>query len=232
MSRQRKRPTGTVRAIAYTRVSTGRQAESGLGLTDQLATVTAAIELKGWVLVHHAEDAGLSARTMRRPALAEAVGMLDRGDADALVCAKADRLSRSLRDLATLLERAERRGWKLVLLDLDVDTSTPAGELLANMLGSAARFESRRIGERVAAAHRVRRAQGKRAGQAPVLPANVRARIAAERAAGKSLPTIAAGLNAEGVPTAKGGTWHPSTVAHVLRSIALDAELATAGDKR
>lgn len=51
---------------------------------------------------------------------------LDRGDADVLISAKLDRVSRSVRDFAGLLERAQRKGWRLVLLDLG-DTSTAAG---------------------------------------------------------------------------------------------------------
>lgn len=219
----------TTRAIAYTRVSTGRQAESGLGLTDQLDVIENAAARHGWTIVHHAQDAGLSGKSVRaRPELTEAVAMLDRGDADVLVASKLDRLTRSMLDFARLVDRAERKGWHLVVLDVDVDTSTPTGKLTAHVLASVAQFERERIGERTAAAHRVRRAEGKRAGQPPALPDAVRHRIAAERAAGRSLPAIAADLNADGTPTARGGRWHPSTVAHVVRSVALDAELATA----
>jgi len=220
-------PPKSLRAIGYTRVSTGRQAESGLGLADQRAQISDAIARKGWTVAHHAEDAGASGKSMRnRPALAEALAMLDRGDADVLVAAKLDRLSRSLIDFAALVERSRRRGWSLVVLDADVDTSSPAGEFVANMLASAAQFERRRIGERVAGAHRVRRSQGKRAGQAPILSTQVRERIASEAGSGTSLRSIADTLNREGVPTARGGRWYASTISHVLRSVALDSELA------
>ena len=60
----------------------------------------------------------------------------------------------------------------------------------------------------------------------PLLPEAVRSRIAADRAAGKSLNAIAAALNDEGVPTAKGGVWYASTIRHVLRSIEVDEDLA------
>jgi hypothetical protein len=53
----------------------------------------------------------------------------------------------------------------------------------------------------------------------------VRARIAQLRATGLSLSAIADRLNTEGIATAKGGTWHASTIAHVLRSVALDKDL-------
>lgn len=231
-ARRKTKPTA-LRAIAYTRVSTGKQADSGLGLTDQADGIASAITRKGWELVHRAEDAGASARTLdRRPALAKALAMLDAGEADVLVASKLDRVSRSVRDFGDLLERADRKGWKLVVLDLDVDTSTPGGEFLANTISSAARYESRLIGARVAASHRVRREQGKRAGQAPLLPADVRRRIAKERDSGRTMRAIADDLNAEAVPTARGGRWYASTVAHVLRSIDLDSQLAKASAKK
>ncbi len=228
MAKATGRPDHPVRAIAYTRVSTGKQAESGLGLTDQIETIEAAVARRGWQLLDHAEDAGISGKTVaKRPALAAALARLDRGEADVLVAAKLDRLTRSVSDLAALLDRAARHGWAVVVLDVDVDSTTPAGEMVATMVGAAAQYERRLIAARTAAGHRVRRDRGERAGQAPLLPGDVRAHIAAEAAAGRSLRSIAAQLNAEGVPTARGGRWHASTVAHVVRSVALDRELAS-----
>ena len=94
------------------------------------------------------------------------------------------------------------------------------------VVSADAAFESRRIGERTKATHAIRKAQGKRAGQPPVLPKAVRRRIVADRDKGLTLAAIAEGLNKADVPTAAGGKkWYPSTVAHVLRSVALDEEL-------
>ena len=126
-------------------------------------------------------------------------------EADVLVAAKIDRVSRSTSDFARLLDHAEKKGWKVVVLDVEVDTTTAAGRLVVEVVSAAASFESRRIGERQRAVHAVRRSQGKRAGQAPLLPGAVRSRIAADRADGISLNAIAAALNDEAVPTAKGG---------------------------
>ena len=117
-----------------------------------------------------------------------------------LVAAKIDRVSRSTTDFAQLLDQAEKRGWKLVVLDADVDTTTAAGRLLVDVVSAAASFESRRIGERKRPSMPMRRSQGKRAGQAPLLPDAVRLRIAAEHATGKSLNAIAAALNDEAFP--------------------------------
>jgi DNA invertase Pin-like site-specific DNA recombinase len=215
-----------MRAVIYTRVSTGQQAQSGLGLADQLDQATSAAKARGWEIIHHARDAGASAKSMRkRPALQRALAMLDAGEADVLVSAKLDRLSRSCMDFGGLMERARRKGWSIVCLDLGVDTSTPAGEMMANVVMAFAQYERQMIGERTKASHAVRRNRGQRAGQEPILPASVRKRIAKERQQGHTLKAIADGLASDRIPTAKGGNWHPSTVAHVLRSIDVDAEL-------
>jgi DNA invertase Pin-like site-specific DNA recombinase len=152
--------------------------------------------------------------------------MLDRGEADALVTLKLDRLSRSVQDFASLLAQAQRRGWQVVALDVGVDTSTPAGKMVANVMAAVSQWESEVIGERTAAAHRVRSDAGTRVGQSPILPIAVRERIAAEVSQGRSLRRIAQDLNGENVPTAKGGTWYASTIAHVARSVAREVELA------
>lgn len=215
-----------LRAVIYTRVSTGKQAESGLSLTDQVDGTTAAVAARGWTVVHHAQDAGASAKSLkRRPALAEALSMLDRGEADVLVVKTLSRLARSVADFANLMDRAQRRGWGMVCLDLNIDTTTAAGRLVANIFASVAQWEREVIGERTADAHRVRRDRGERVGQEPILSAPVRRRIASEVRKGRSLRSIAQDLNDRGVATAKGGTWHASTVAHVARSVARDASL-------
>jgi len=55
------------------------------------------------------------------------------------------------------------RTWAVVVLDVAVDTSKPAGSLVVDVVAAAAQFESRRIGERVRTVHAVRKAQGLRA---------------------------------------------------------------------
>lgn len=206
--------------VAYVRVSTEEQADSRLGLEAQRAAIALECERRGWEIVQTFEDAGASGKSMAgRPALAEALLAVQSGRAGALVVAKLDRLSRSLLDFAALMERARREGWALVALDLGVDTSSPSGELMAHVMATFAQFERRLIGQRTKDALAVRRSQGVRLGRPRLLSQAVVDRIAAERAGGASLRTIAARLNGEGVPTAQGGAqWHASTVRAVLES--------------
>jgi DNA invertase Pin-like site-specific DNA recombinase len=230
MATRRKRPSPVVgqplRVVLYRRVSTDEQAADGHGLAAQHATLRAEVDRRGWSVVADLEDGGVSGGRplSRRPAGAQALQLLAAGDADALVVAKADRLSRSLVDLAGLMDLSRSEGWALVLLDLGVDVTTPAGELAASVVGAAAQYERRMVGQRTREGLAAARAKGVRLGRPQQLPLDVVARIVDERRVGQSLPGIARGLMAEGVPTARGGaTWHPSTVAAVLESQAAAA---------
>ncbi len=62
--------------------------------------------------------------------------------------AKLDRLSRSMLDFTALMAKAQKQSWALVALDCAVDTSTPMGEAMANMLATFAQFERRLILQR------------------------------------------------------------------------------------
>jgi DNA invertase Pin-like site-specific DNA recombinase len=104
----------------------------------------------------------------------------------------------------------------LVALDCAVDTTTPAGEAMANVLAVFAQFERRLISQRTREALAVKRSQGVRLGRPPALDARTVARIRRERKRGKTLAAIAEGLTTDRVPTAHGGRWHAATVRSVL----------------
>jgi DNA invertase Pin-like site-specific DNA recombinase len=171
------------------------------------------------------EDKGFSAKSLERPGITRVLEQLKAGAADALMVAKLDRLSRSLLDFAGLMERARRQGWALVALDLGVDTSTPAGEMMANVLATFAQFERRMIGQRTKDALAQKKAAGVRLGRPRSLPDEVVRRIERSRAEGLTLQAIADMLNTEGVGTAQGGSlWRPSSVRAVLTSTERDSK--------
>jgi len=154
---------------------------------------------------------------MKRPGIAAALEALRSKRADTLVVSKLDRLSRSMLDFAALMDRSTKEGWALVALDLGVDTTTPAGEAMANVMATFAQFERRLISQRTKDALAVKRAQGVRLGRPSRLAASTVERVVTERAQGRSLQAIAEALNADGVPTGQGGrSWHPSTIRAVL----------------
>jgi DNA invertase Pin-like site-specific DNA recombinase len=208
-------------AIGYLRVSTEEQAESRAGLEAQRAAILAEAERRGWTEVKFIEDAGYGGGNLTRPGLAEALNALAKKRADTLVVSKLDRLSRSLLDFAGLMNRASREHWALVALDLGVDTTTPAGEMVANVIMTFAQFERRLIGQRTKDALAAKKRSGVRLGRPTLLPEDLRARIAADYDAGATMQSIAAQLTAEGVPTAQGGRWHASTVRSVLGQVGM-----------
>lgn len=195
---------------------------SGAGLDAQRAALQAEADRRGWALEFVTED-GLSAKDLNRPALTEALVRLDKGEADVLMVSKLDRLSRSVKDFGGLLERAAKRNWSVLCLDLGVDTTTPVGEFTANVVVSASQYERRLIGQRTKDALAAKKAAGVRLGRPRQLSDDVVDRVVREKEAGGSLAGIARALTSAGVPTAQGGKrWYASTVAAVLRSAALD----------
>ena len=205
-----------MRVLGYVRVSTDEQSDSGAGLEAQSRAIKAECKRRGWQLVEVIEDAGFSAKDLKRPGIQAALQALEAGDEKALVAAKLDRLSRSMIDFTALMATAQKQGWALVALDCAVDTTTPAGEAMANVLATFAQFERRLISQRTREALAVKRSQGVRLGRPPILDRKTVSRIRRERKRGRTLAAIAEGLTADQVPTAHCGRWHAATVRAVL----------------
>jgi len=212
------------RVVTYLRVSTAEQADEGAGLDAQRSTIQAKAAGRDWQFVTELVDRGVSAKSTKgRDALAAAIALCEAGGADALVVAKLDRLSRSIIDFATLMERAQQGGWAIVVLDCDFDMTTPAGELMANMLACFAQFERKIISQRTRDGMAAKKATGTYKappGRRSKMPGKIVARIVRAADAGDSLGEIARRLNADKVPTEQGGAaWYPSTVRAVLRRV-------------
>lgn len=220
----------SLRVVAYRRVSTGQQVDSGAGLDAQRTAIESEVARRGWNLVAAFEDAGLSgARVDSRPGLLASLALVESGGAEGLVVSKLDRLSRSMADFAALMERSRRHGWVLVALDLGLDTSTPAGEMMANVLATFSQFERRLIGQRTSEALRAKRAQGVKLGGPRVVDDVTVQKMSALRASGASYRQIARSLKEEGCAAPRGGSsWHPDSVRRVLLSRADDTRTATA----
>lgn len=207
--------------IGYLRVSTEEQASSGLGLDAQRDTIQRYADAQRWDMVWYVDE-GLSAKSLDRPQLQAALTRLDawpkRRDVDGIVVAKLDRLSRSVVDFAGVLEVARARRWALVAIDLGVDTSSPTGELVANLMMSVAQWERRVIGERTSAAMQAAKRAGRHMGRVSKLPQATADRLLALRAT-HTIARTAAQLNLEGLPTATGALWSANTVAKAQRRL-------------
>lgn len=207
-----------MRVAAYIRVSTEEQSQSGAGLEAQRAAILAEVERRGWQLVETFEDRGFSARDLKRPGIKAALDALGRGDASALVVAKLDRLSRSMIDFTGIMATATKESWALVALDC-VDTTTPQGEAMANVLATFAQFERRLIGQRTREALAAKRDAGVRLGRPSSIRPELASRIVDLRASGLTLREIAERLNEEGEATPRGGSeWRPSSIERLLRT--------------
>lgn len=224
--------------VAYYRVSTPRQGQSGLGLEAQRAAVRGyALAAARPVVAEFTEVK--SGRSRDRPQLAAALARVRECGAT-LAVAKLDRLAR---DVGLVLELVGS-GARLLFLDFpDLDTEGAMGRLVLTVMASFAEFESRRIGERTAAAAAARKARAaagrevrasrarspehqRRASAAMharerLLAAEFRARhrplAAALRAGGMTLAAVAAELNRVGVATRRGRAWTPGLVWWLLR---------------
>lgn len=209
----------------YVRVSTSEQGDSGLGAEAQRRRIEeAGIVVNVWV-----DDLGVSGAVApeRRPGASDLLARIQPGDA--LVVAKLDRLGRDTLDVLALAKLAQDQAWRLIILDLGLDTGTPVGRFSLTVLAAVAQLERDLIAERTRDALAALRRRGVRTGRPPTLPQEVRDRITVELADGATLQAVADRLNADAVPTARGGAlWRPSTVAAVRDSVALDLELEAA----
>ena len=152
-----------MRVFGYVRVSTKEQAESGLGMEAQMKKIRAYCELYELELVDILIDDGYSGKTLDRPALKELIQCLEKGEAEGVVIAKLDRLTRSVADMGILLEKIFNKK-QLFSVSENVDTRTPSGRLVLNVLISVAQWERETIVERTKDALRAKREKGEKTG--------------------------------------------------------------------
>ncbi len=209
-----------MKVIGYARVSTDEQATQGVSLQAQVEKLRAYAALYDLELVAVIEDGGESAKTLNRPGIQQALDMLRAGQAEGLLVAKLDRLTRSVSDMAGLLSEFfgvdARVGSKLLSVADQLDTRTSAGVLVLNILTSVAQWERQAIGERTRAALAYKKAQGIKLGAPPLDDAETIARIVTLRADRRTFREIAAVLESEGRQTKRGGRWQPETVRRIV----------------
>lgn len=109
-----------------------------------------------------------SGKLAHRPELDKALLSVNRAG-DQLVVTKLDRLGRSMENLIDLSKTLHDRGVDLVVLDQNIDTSTPAGMMFFQIIGSIAEFEHALMSERTRDGLAAARARGRTGGQKPKL---------------------------------------------------------------
>jgi DNA invertase Pin-like site-specific DNA recombinase len=205
-------PAGPVHAVGYTTFPERRQTVSPEGRY-QARRISLACEARGMVLHKLVGDVrSYAGPDLDRPALNHALELLEMGEASCLVVTSLDRLSRSAANVGTLIDWVDELGARLVVIDIDLDTSTERGRIAARALARVGALEREHEEENLPqpAAERTGRAGGRPAvADRPLL----QRRIATMRASGMTLQAIADTLNRERVPTLRGGAeWRPSSV--------------------
>lgn len=227
--RRRKHDRTGLPVVGYIRVSTRAQAASGLGMDAQRDTITRWAQAEGVEIVTY-EDGGRSRKAgnleTRGDGIASALAEIRAGRAAGLVAAKVDRLG-SGSDVVALAEEAQRDGWRLVVLDIGLDTASPTGMLVLTVLAGVAAFERERIGARNREWKQQARARGTHRG-AHAADRGTADRIIAMRDEGQTYRAIAAALDAEGVPTKRGGKWQAASVRSVERTRRMEIDAQTA----
>ena len=227
-----------MKALAYLRVSRAEQVD-GVSLEAQEAAVRAYCTLRGLDLVDILVDPGVSAGTplADRPVGGELVAALERGDGQAVVATKLDRLFRDAVDCLEMTRRWDGQGASLHLIDLGgqaIDTSSAIGRFFLTVMAGAAEMERTLIRERIQGALDHKRAKGERIGHIPfgctvaadgvllevedveVLTVE---RMRALRSDGFSVRRTAVALNGEGLLN-RGRPWTKSAVDRIARRAA------------
>lgn len=176
------------RAVLYLRVSTTDQTTA-----NQERELRQVAERAGWEIVKVYKDHGVSGAKSRdkRPAFDALHKAAARREFDVVMAWSVDRLGRSLQDLVGFLSELHAASVDLFLHQQGLDTTTPAGKALFQMMGVFAEFERSMITERVRAGLRRAVSEGKQLGR-PRIPADLENRIRVALKAGESVRRVAA----------------------------------------
>jgi DNA invertase Pin-like site-specific DNA recombinase len=181
------------------------------GLRRQAEAIERLCRRRSWELVSVVHELDpVKGQALKRPGLGGALQRLVVGDATCLMVTDLRMLCRSVGELGGVLDALERVGARLVSLEPPVDSATQAGRVAMRILGAVSEWERSRTLERSRRGLAAAREKG--AGQ-PTIQPELKRQIARMRGAGMTLQAIVDVLNAEGVPTVRGGaTWRPSSV--------------------
>jgi len=219
--------------IGYVRVSTDKQADRDVSLEAQAEKIRAMAVVHNADLIDIIVDGGESAKSLNRPGMARLLALVDAGEVQTVIIAKLDRLTRSVKDLCTLLERFERRSVALISVAESLDTGSAAGRLVLNIMTAVSQWEREAIGERTRDAMRHKRRNGERVGNIPFgsrladdgqhlepdpAEQTALAEIRRLRNDGTTMRKIAATLNQRAYQTRRGTPWRLESVARVLNS--------------
>jgi site-specific DNA recombinase len=208
-------------ALLYARVSTQMQVNDGMSLGAQERDLRRAAEQAGFTEMELLREEGRSGKSIQgRPVLREALDRLDRGEAAAIFVTRIDRLARSTKDFLSIVDRANSNDWRIVMLDLNLDTATYQGRFVVTIMSALAEMERGIIAERQKDVHKDRREKGLKwgvdLGPKSKISEELYETIRKYRESGMSYKSIADRLNKDDVKTAFDKKWHATTVKNYL----------------
>jgi site-specific DNA recombinase len=228
------------KTIGYVRVSTQEQADEGVSLAAQSSRIGAYCAARSWDAAEVVHDPAVSAKSLKRPGMAKVLAGIRDGSIERVIVVKLDRLTRTAKDQAELIDLCVKHGVALVSITEVLDTSTATGRMFLGFRGLISQWEREIIGERTAEMLGYKRQQRNAYGRTPFgwrreddclveVPAEQAALADAHRMdrAGASYREIGAMLTERGVMPHRGKAWYASSVSAVLRSrIATEASAA------
>lgn len=167
--RTRRETIGTmIKIAAYVRVSTDKQADSGLSLEAQESAIRRYCHERGYSVAEIFVDGGYSAKNTERPAFKRMVQAIRNGGIDAIVVTKLDRLTRSLRDICSINEDIlEPYQVQLIAINDGINTFEAVSKTLLPFLAVIGQIERQNTSERVKASIRHIQDQGGHYGKVP-----------------------------------------------------------------
>lgn len=212
--KEQGRGSSPVTAIGYASCALPGSATAA-ELKEQAEVITHECRLRGLELLEVVgEPSSRPGRASSRPGLEYVLDRIGSGAAGALVVVELSRLTHSVAELGRTMQWLLDRGVRLVAPADALDTATESGRHAAGLLVAVSQWERSRISERTRHGLELARMNGRAVGRPAVADnPDLSHRIAAMRAEGMTLQAIADQLNAEGVPTVRGGAkWRHSSV--------------------
>jgi site-specific DNA recombinase len=217
--------------VSYARVSSDSQRDN-TSLEHQYKRIEAYCTSAGHEMIAHCWDTETATGKKQRPGFIQALMLVYAGQADGIICMKLDRFARNTLDGLQVVADLNRAQKQLVVLDLNLDTTTPMGKCVLSVLFSFAQLERDMINERTSAGRAAViksggyafghppygwRAEGKRLVIDP-FQQEIRALVFDLRAQGCTFKQIAEELNKRQVPAKRGGQWYKTTIRTMLTS--------------
>jgi DNA invertase Pin-like site-specific DNA recombinase len=217
------------KAIGYIRVSTDEQAKEGISLENQEAKIRSYCDLKDFSLIEIVNDAGISAKNLKRPGAKKVIEMAQKKMVDAVVVYKLDRMFRSTVDALETTKQFDKWGVSFHSIAENLDTKSAMGKFFFTLTAALAEMEREIIGERTRDVLQRKKANGEVYGHIPFGYKRFKGKLLAKEAEQKVIQTvfemrekglnysrISRELNQMGFKTKKGNQWYPQTVKNTI----------------